>query len=564
MPRIAARKRRWPAKRTRPRLTHPRRSSIRASALSLAGHPAERGNPASRTLGVSYLACASIGEKSRGGGRLFLSSIEQAPRLVDYKGSLDQTPLLSLLQSMQAQRATGTLQVRSGGEAFSLFFLFGHLFHAYGNGSQGEEAVFEPLAWRQGDYTFDPKSKLPTEETITAPTADILAEAKRRGVPGADNGPVAAVRSPAASTPAPAAAAPAAPQVSERSVVSQQPQAAPQPAAEEAPPPTELYPLPVGKLVYESLKTAFVDFPKLLRSLSSDRLTGYLRLTGQASRGMILFYQGSLIESFYDGGAVVSTGRTAFSLFKNDVDRGEGSMDVIELSSEVVTAIYQLLTAPTILQGLLARFVDIRALLQYLQEEKIHGSLLVRAPDEMGIVLLRDGQLLGAFTRGQPQLMQDPEIVTRLCADTKTRIEVKAVADLEEPASVSLEEMLAMTPSVAATVYRPAAQQAPAASAPAASAPRAQSFQPAAPPPAASAEPDIDWPSLMSQLNQMADNALQNRSKKVKEMLGSTEHNLDALDRTIDRISQTSIMFVDPARLTNLANEMRQLVEDQR
>src|SRR5207248_6293048 len=349
-----------------------------------------------------------------------------------------------------------------------------------GNGSQGEEAVFEPLAWRQGDYTFDPKSKLPTEETITAPTADILAEAKRRGVPGADNGPVAAVRSPAASTPAPAAAAPAAPQVSERSVVSQQPQAAPQPAAEDTAPPTELYPLPVGKLVYESLKTAFVDFPKLLRSLSSDRLTGYLRLTGQASRGMILFYQGSLIESFYDGGAVVSTGRTAFSLFKNDVDRGEGSMDVIELSAEVVTAIYQLLTAPTILQGLLARFVDVRALLQYLQEEKLHGSLLVRAPDEMGIVLLRDGALLGAFTRGQPQLVQDPEVVTRLCADPKTRIEVKAVADLEEPESVSLEEMLAMTPSVAATSYRPVPAHpapTPAPAAPAAS--RAPNYPPA-------------------------------------------------------------------------------------
>jgi Domain of unknown function (DUF4388) len=490
-----------------------------------------------------------------------VSSIEQAPRLVDYKGSLDSTPLLSLLQSMQAQRATGTLQVRNGGEAFSLFFLFGHLFHAYGNGSQGEEAVFEPLAWRQGDYTFDPKSKLPTEETITAPTADILAEAKRRGVPGAsDNGSVTTAR------PAPAAPAP---QTSERPVVSQQQQPAPaaqaQPAPDEGPPATELYPLPVGKLVYESLKTAFVDFPKLLRSLSADHLTGYLRLTGAASRGMILFYQGSLIESFYDGGAVVSTGRTAFSLFKNDVDRGEGSMDVIELSAEVVTAIYQLLTAPTILQGLLARFVDVRALLGYLQEEKIHGSLLVRAPDEMGIVLLRDGALLGAFTRGQPQLVQDPEIVTRLCADPKTRIEVKAVADLEEPESVSLEEMLAMTPSVPATTYRPAPAQPAATPAPAPSAPRAQNYQPApAPAPSESNEPDIDWPALMSQLNQMADAALQNRSKKVKEMLASTEHNADGLDRTIDRISQTSIMFVDPARLTNLANEMRQLLEEQR
>jgi len=342
------------------------------------------------------------------------------------------------------------------------------------------------------------------------------------------------------------------------------------PVAEEGPPATELYPLPVGKLVYESLKTAFVDFPKLLRSLSADRLTGYLRLTGQASRGMILFYQGSLIESFYDGGAVVTTGRTAFSLFKNDVDRGEGSMDVIELSPEVVTAIYQLLTAPTILQGLLARFVDVRALLEYLQEERIHGSLLVRAPEEMGIILLRDGQLLGAFTRGQPQLVNNPDIVTQLCAESKTRIEVKAVADLEEPASVSLEEMLATTPSVAATVYRPAPVTPPSASpvAPAASSRAAAPSYPAPaaapPPPPAAAEPDVDWNSLMSQLNQMADNALQNRAKKVKEMLASTEHSLDALDRTIDRISQTSIMFVDPARLTNLANEMRQLVEEQR
>ena len=498
-----------------------------------------------------------------------MSSTEQAPRLLDYKGTLNETPLLSLLQSMQAQRATGTLQVRNGGESFSLFFLFGHLFHAHGDGSQGEEAVFAPLGWHQGEYSFDPKSKLPTEETITAPTADILAEAKRRGVPGSQNGGQPAPSrpaSPAAAPPPPSQAPMSASSTQERAVMSQP---VPQDPAPDGLPATELYPLPVGKLVYESLKTAFVDFPKLLRSLSADRLTGYLRLTGQSSRGMILFYQGSLIESFYDGGAVVTTGRTAFSLFKNDVDRGEGSMDVIELTPEVVTAIYQLLTAPTILQGLLARFVDVRALLAYLQEEQLHGSLLVRAPEEMGIVLLRGGTLLGAFTRGQPQLVQDPEVVTRLCADPKTRIEVKAVADLEEPESVSLEEMLAMTPAIPATVYRPAPAQIPAnpgqpasQRAPAAAA----AYQPVAEPArAGSAEPDnIDWQSLMNELNSMADNALQNRSKKVKEMLASTDHNLDSLDRTIDRISQTSIMFVDPARLTNLANEMRQVVEEQR
>ena len=308
-----------------------------------------------------------------------------------------------------------------------------------------------------------------------------------------------------------------------------------------------------------------MDFPKLLRSLSSDRLTGYLRLSGQASRGMILFYQGNLIESFYDGGAVVSTGRTAFTLFKNDVDRGEGSMDVIELSPEVVTAIYQLLTAPTILQGLLARFVDVRALLEYLQEEQIHGSLLARSPDEMGIVLLRGGTLLGAFTRGQPQLVQNADLVTRLCEDPKTRIEVKAVADLEEPASVSLEEMLSAT-SPSAPAFSARAHAATAAASPASSQP-SRTYEPAPAAPAAqpnSEESLIDWEGLVNQLMQMADNALQNRSKKIKEMLASTEHNLDALDRTIDRVSQTSIMFVDPVKLTNLANDMRQVLESER
>jgi hypothetical protein len=494
------------------------------------------------------------------------SSIESAPRILDYKGSLDQTPLLSLLQSMQAQRATGTLQIRNGGEAFSLFFLFGHLFHAFGDGSQGEEAVFAPLTWRQGEYSFDPKSKLPTEETITAPTADILAEARRRGVPGTES---------AAATPSPPAPPPV---VSERTVTSQPqpapyvpptPSAAARPAVVAPPPPepeipTELYPLPVGRLVYESLKTAFVDFPKLLRSLSTDRLTGYLRLTGQASRGMILFYQGNLIESFYDGGAVVSTGRTAFSLFKNDVDRGEGNMDVIELSAEVVTAIYQLLTAPTILQGLLARFVDVRALLEYLQEEQIHGSLLVRAPDEMGIVLLRGGHLLGAFTRGQPQLVQQADVVTRLCADPKTRIEVKAVADLEEPSSVSLDEMLSSSAG-GTPIYQPRPIPTPAAmpSQPPRSAPAAY----APPPPSSPTQPaahQIDWEGVMAQLYEMADSTLQGRSKKVKEMLAATDHDLDALDRTIDRIAQTSIMFVDPVKLTNLADDMRQVVEAER
>jgi hypothetical protein len=216
----------------------------------------------------------------------------------------------------------------------------------------------------------------------------------------------------------------------------------------------------------------------------------------------------------------------------------------------------------------MARFVNVKALLEYLQEEQIHGSLLVRAPEEMGIVLLRGGQLLGAFTRTQPQLVAEAEVVLQLCNDPKTRIEVKAVADLEDPASVSLEEMLSSAAPVPATPFpvRPRATPGLSGQTPVSAGRTAYSPTAAGHPVPSSQEPEpnVDWDGLMRQLFQMADAALQNKSKKVKEMLAATEHSLDALDRTIDRIAQISIMFVPPERLTNLADQMRQVVEAER
>ena len=46
------------------------------------------------------------------------------------QGSLHETDLASLLQTMQSERATGTLTLEDGSDSCSMFFLFGHLFHA--------------------------------------------------------------------------------------------------------------------------------------------------------------------------------------------------------------------------------------------------------------------------------------------------------------------------------------------------------------------------------------------------------------------------------------------------
>jgi hypothetical protein len=90
-------------------------------------------------------------------------------------GTLAETPLRSLLEAAQGERSTGTLTLRNGsGESTSLYFLFGHLFHAQGNGLAGDDAVVSALNWSKGEFEFDAKAKLPADETVRAGIPELV------------------------------------------------------------------------------------------------------------------------------------------------------------------------------------------------------------------------------------------------------------------------------------------------------------------------------------------------------------------------------------------------------
>jgi hypothetical protein len=80
-----------------------------------------------------------------------------------------------VIQTAHARRETVTLQVTAGGRTCSLYFLFGHLFHAESDTLKGEAALKECLTWQDVRYTFDTKTEMPKEETITRPIDQILA-----------------------------------------------------------------------------------------------------------------------------------------------------------------------------------------------------------------------------------------------------------------------------------------------------------------------------------------------------------------------------------------------------
>jgi len=104
-----------------------------------------------------------------------LSPPKRRPTHTDAIGTLDQASLRDFLRSIQVDRKTGWLRLTTGEQTCSLYFLFGHLFHAASDTQTGEAALRECLGWHELHYAFDKDANLPTEETIERPMDEILA-----------------------------------------------------------------------------------------------------------------------------------------------------------------------------------------------------------------------------------------------------------------------------------------------------------------------------------------------------------------------------------------------------
>ena len=430
------------------------------------------------------------------------------------QGSLQESSLASLLQTMQTERATGALALESQSETASLYFLFGHLFHAQSGQAQGEAVVVDALGWHDGHYRFDPRAKLPPEETIKASPAELIAAAERRspaaapGEQGEWNGepeypepePAASGDAPGteaygaapeqgygaeqawepeapaypswehrAPEPAPGPTAPF-PGFSERAPYAEpapgpggrvpepapaahgepfagyaQPTRAPEPGetgrpagvqgAVAAPSVDIFYPLPAGRAQYEGLKSAFVDFPKLLRTLRGDQHTGYVRLTGSGFSGALLFREGELLDAL-SSEPEGRSGERAFHAIQRAMEAGAGTLDVIDLPADTVEALARLLAAPLLYTGLLGRFVNFEGLLAHLADERADGAVIVMGSGDVGIILLAQGQILGAYTDSSPGLSSAATGVSSLAGEKGARIEVKRGTGAAPPLDV--------------------------------------------------------------------------------------------------------------------------------
>ena len=505
-------------------------------------------------------------------------------------GNIAETPLRSLLESAQGERSTGTLTVRNGnGQSTSLYFLFGHLFHAQGDGKSGDDAVVNALHWTRGEFDFDAKAKLPADETVKAGIPELVSTAD-----------ASAPRHVAAAEPKPEARVEHHPEPRverkdhaepERKVEAPQPRRGvkhrPQPKHGREP-----IPVPAGQILYDSLKTSFVDFPRLLTTLEREGYTGYVRLLTDDASGLILFREGSALECLYDGAAEAASlvlGKQALQQFNDDVTQGHGVLDVVGLSPELIDGLYELTVSRPMYTELYAAWVDMKALLNFLSDRKLSGSVMIRSSTGTGVIILAHGDLAGAYTSESREISDKPDYALALCDDPNAMIEVKS-ADTAKHPPLDVDEVVAaqkarQAPQAAAPAYAPPPaapepvaptnptlptmpvipampQEPPTAQIPTHSfssyqqpTPQQMPVAPTAPP--RPSGPQLDFNAIVTELQAMAEDALGNRARKVKDILGAADPSLAGIEAAIDQVPSISLLFVDSSRLEQLAQEMR-------
>jgi uncharacterized protein DUF4388 len=545
------------------------------------------------------------------------------------RGSLTDTNLRSLLEVAQAERATGTLTLRqNGAQSTTLYFLFGHLFHAVGESGAGDDAVLHALDWSAGEFDFDAKAKLPADETVRSSIPELLERANGDSRPDSrgDSAPERPATAPQPSQQQ-APARPSQPSGAEstaawappgqardsgRGQANAQPagQAAAQPAPDaggqanaqpsanagqsrsetrpafrpgenrrgyrQRPQPRhgrEAIPVPAGQVMYDSLKTSFVDFPRLITTLEREGHTGYVRLLTDTANGLLYFREGTALECVFDGGENdFERGKAALMRFNDEVTRGQGVLDVVGLSPELVDGLYELTVAEPIYSDLYASWVDMNALLKFLEERRLSGSLMVTATAGTGVIILTEGKLSGAYASQSREVSNDATAVLMLCQDPNAMIEVKAasevrgqpldVADIvsrrpqpapQPPAGQSSAGAGAAGAGSASNYQQSSYQQQAAPTAPTPAPP----MEAPAPRPTATAVAGVDWDHVVSDLQQVTEEQLGNRSRKVKDVLAAAERSQAGIEAAIDQIPSISILFVDAARLEALANELR-------
>jgi len=187
-------------------------------------------------------------------------------------------------------------------------------------------------------------------------------------------------------------------------------------------------PLPSGASALGQLSSSFVDGPRLLSHLAERRHSGALIEKGSERVQVAILHQGAIVALV----AVDETGTHRLDALSmpTPASREVHDIAVSTYRPEIAIALAQMINLPERFSRLPANFVDFSGLLAHLGREKTSGAVRVVCDGDVGVVLLRNGAVLGAYSGRLPEL-DDAEVLLGLVAAAEAEIDVHTTPEIE-------------------------------------------------------------------------------------------------------------------------------------
>jgi len=140
--------------------------------------------------------------------------------------------------------------------------------------------------------------------------------------------------------------------------------------------------LPKGEAIYKDLKTEYVKLEKLIKDLSNETFTGYVKLDTTDFTGILFFDRGKLI------GAVTEPESPTPMLEIMKMSSKPGVINVYTLSPEHINILASAITGTKVIEKIPFEIVDFVKLMERLSRERFSGIVDIEDPQEESALVI--------------------------------------------------------------------------------------------------------------------------------------------------------------------------------
>jgi hypothetical protein len=184
--------------------------------------------------------------------------------------------------------------------------------------------------------------------------------------------------------------------------------------------------VPTGAPLYDSLSARFIPFDRLTSTLGQGGYSGFVRILGPGANGILLFRSGKMIDCLWRDHGELTQGQAAEARARNLMESGEAVVDIVDLQAELVDSLHHLASGAATYPEMYASWVNFEGLVAFLKQQAFTGTISIKSSSGGGVLMLRHGELEGAFTTSSRELSTDEAEVLAVAADPEARIEVRS------------------------------------------------------------------------------------------------------------------------------------------